>query len=456
KNRNKSCEMRAAKRGIDESQLSSDDVIEVKRSKTREVAIEVGSEPLETHRLYFTKITGLPSRFNECAYNLDEILNQIKPVSSIHFNFMVDTQWLISQYPTSSRNLPMTIVIGEKLGTSAREIKEEAEKEGWTNIVVDTASLPIPFGVHHSKLSIFEDDNMHIHVIVSTANLLPYDWEGKTQMFYYMRTAVGIQPSEREERKVEKEVPIVMDLIEYLTRYKMDGMEYWTDRFRNSLFDFTVNRIVFSVPGYHKGEEMNLVGHKSVRDILKKARANDQNGRKTLICQSSSIGSLGARPSVWLGDEFTLSMRGGRDPTGTQCWMIYPTKEDVENGVDGKAGGGSLPYSKATAEKQEWLLKNMCKWRAENWGRSRIMPHVKSYLQVDQTTRRFDWQIVTSANLSKAAWGQLQKNGMQLMIRSFEIGVLIMDPNCIRVPFDYPLARYKEGDRPWYIDDMDE
>lgn len=37
---------------------------------------------------------------------------------------------------------------------------------------VSTASLPIPFGTHHSKLSLFEDDDMTLHVIVSTANLL--------------------------------------------------------------------------------------------------------------------------------------------------------------------------------------------------------------------------------------------------------------------------------------------
>ena len=34
--------------------------------------------------------------------------------------------------------------------------------------------------------------------------------------------------------------------------------------------------------------------------------------------------------------------------------------------------------------------------------------------------------IIFSANLSKAAWGTLEKNGQQLMIRSYEIGVLFL------------------------------
>ncbi|KAF8370791.1 hypothetical protein PRIPAC_77220 [Pristionchus pacificus] len=421
----------------------------------RPATILIDNSPLEPHKLYFTKIDGLPDRFNEHAYNLDELLSHIKPVSSVHFNFMIDTQWLISQYPSRCRNTPMTIIVGDKQGTTVKEIKSEAEKEGWTNINVSTASLPIPFGTHHSKLSLFEDDDMTLHIVVSTANLLPYDWEGKTQLFYYMKSTRKLS-FERFPRRVEKGIPIVMDLIEYLGRYPIEGLTYWKDRMGETEFEYTVNRIVFSVPGYHKGDEMNKVGHMLVRSILKKERASDQNSKKTLVCQSSSIGSLGSHPSKWLGGEFTKSMRGDKDILNTHCWMIYPTKDDVEGSVDGNSSGGSLPYAKKTAEKQEWLLKNMCKWRSENWGRSRIMPHVKSYMQVDPNTRRFDWQIVTSANLSKAAWGELQKDGQQLMIRSYEIGVLVLDPHGIRVPFDYPLCRYKDGDRPWYIDDLND
>lgn len=31
------------------------------------------------------------------------------------------------------------------------------------------------------------------------------------------------------------------------------------------------------------------------------------------------------------------------------------------------------------------------------------------------------WLVLTSSNLSKAAWGALQKNNSQLMIRSYEV-----------------------------------
>lgn len=34
--------------------------------------------------------------------------------------------------------------------------------------------------------------------------------------------------------------------------------------------------------------------------------------------------------------------------------------------------------------------------------------------------------ILASHNLSKAAWGQLQKGGQQLFVMSFELGVLLL------------------------------
>uniref|UniRef100_A0A8C0AY16 Tyrosyl-DNA phosphodiesterase 1 n=1 Tax=Buteo japonicus TaxID=224669 RepID=A0A8C0AY16_9AVES len=40
--------------------------------------------------------------------------------------------------------------------------------------------------------------------------------------------------------------------------------------------------------------------------------------------------------------------------------------------------------------------------------------------------QKIAWFLVTSANLSKAAWGALEKNGTQLMIRSYELGVLFL------------------------------
>lgn len=49
--------------------------------------------------------------------------------------------------------------------------KLQVRKRKLENVTVGKASLPIPFGTHHTKLTIFESDDS-LHVLISTANLL--------------------------------------------------------------------------------------------------------------------------------------------------------------------------------------------------------------------------------------------------------------------------------------------
>lgn len=42
--------------------------------------------------------------------------------------------------------------------------------------------------------------------------------------------------------------------------------------------------------------------------------------------------------------------------------------------------------------------------------------------------------IPPSANLSKAAWGALEKNSTQMMVRSYELGVLFLPSAFVSIP----------------------
>jgi len=73
-----------------------------------------------------------------------------------------------------------------------------------------------------------------------------------------------------------------------------------------------------------------------------------------------------------------------------------------------------------------------------------------------------------SANLSKAAWGSLNKSGDKLLIKSYEVGVLFLpkylngkdffsltkdeSEHSFYLPYDAPLTRFSETDVPWLID----
>lgn len=134
-------------------------------------------------------------------------------------------------------------------------------------------------------------------------------------------------------------------------------------------------------------------------------------------------------------------------------------------------------------------------------GRERAAPHIKTYGRVthnptnnnnnSKTSTRdgdmggagrwsFDWFLITSANLSKAAWGAPETGGLR--IRSYEAGVLL-SPSLygddtvlvpvwrsntpseeqvkwakekgykrivgVRMAWDLPFTKYGEGDVPW-------
>ena len=94
--------------------------------------------------------------------------------------------------------------------------------------------------------------------------------------------------------------------------------------------------------------------------------------------------------------------------------VIYPSKKNVLDSLDGLLGGGCLPYRKNVHEKQTWLRDYLHQWKSEKWSRNRAMPHIKTYAQVQD--KKAAYVLLTSANLSKAAWGKLNKAGDKLHI----------------------------------------
>ena len=110
-------------------------------------------------------------------------------------------------------------------------------------------------------------------------------------------------------------------------------------------------------------------------------------------------------------------------------------------------------------------------------GRKRAAPHIKTYIRfADSSKKTIDWILVTSANLSKQAWGEAINAAGEVRVCSYEIGVLVwpelygenatMVPTFktdtpqadnandgsivgVRMPYDLPLVSYAKDDLPW-------
>lgn len=188
-----------------------------------------------------------------------------------------------------------------------------------------------------------------------------------------------------------------------------------------------------SVPGGHReGPRGHPWGHPRVGSLLQKHCAPIDE-KIPVVCQSSSIGSLGINVQAWIQHDFLHSLRRDCKPLGVRQLpafkMIYPSYSNVSRSHDGMLGGGCLPYGKNTNDKQPWLKTHLQQWSSKLRHRSRAMPHIKSYTRFNLEDKSVYWFCLTSANLSKAAWGAFNKNvniSQCLRIANYEVGVLFL------------------------------
>jgi tyrosyl-DNA phosphodiesterase-1 len=236
---------------------------------------------------------------------------------------------------------------------------------------------------------------------------------------------------------------------------------------------------------------------------------------KGLVVQVSSISSLGVENSFL--DEIVYAMTPRT--ADHRVNLIWPTVATIRNSNQGYYSGGSLParqrdiFDSSSATVVKSCLRNILRrWEGEISGRSLVMPHMKCYFEyaIHHTAHKrkrdnsdsdtniifkldnnnhleasecsLSWFLLTSSNLSMAAWGKKEKKGKQLYIKSYELGVLFL-PELIKstrrnfsctpqhavlgvdaadkeemnlvsfpVPFRFPAPAYSSGDIPWTWD----
>uniref|UniRef100_A0A3Q1ED72 Tyrosyl-DNA phosphodiesterase 1 n=1 Tax=Acanthochromis polyacanthus TaxID=80966 RepID=A0A3Q1ED72_9TELE len=259
-------------------------------------------------------------------------------------------------------------------------------------------------------------------VIILTSNLIRADWYQKTQGMW-MSPLFPRLPKGSSATAGESSTFFKRDLLEYLASYRAPELEEWIQRIKEHDLSEAKVYLVGSTPGRYVGSDMERWGHLRLRKV------------KTAFFSS----------------------------------IFKPNIEDVRMSLEGYPAGGSLPYSIQTAQKQLWLHSFFHRWKANSTGRSHAMPHIKTYMRASPDFTQLAWFLVTSANLSKAAWGALEKNNTQIMIRSYELGVLYVpsafnmktfpvDKNPFPVsssssgfpvPFDLPPTCYSSKDQPW-------
>ncbi|XP_028767822.1 tyrosyl-DNA phosphodiesterase 1 isoform X2 [Neltuma alba] len=367
-----------------------------------------------TFRLLSVK--GLPQWANTSCVSINDVIQGDIRVAVLS-NYMVDIDWLIPACPALSKIPHVLVIHGESDG---KRIKPAS----W---ILHKPPLPISFGTHHSKAMILVYPQ-GVRVIVHTANLIYVDWNNKSQGLWMQDFPWKDQNNPTKGSGFEN------DLIEYLNVLKWPEFSVMLPSLGNfsispsffKKFDYSnaVVRLVASVPGYHTGTSLKRWGHMKLKSLLHDCTFDEEFKNSPIVYQFSSLGSLDEK---WM-TELTSSMSAGfsedKAPLGIgKPQMIFPTVEDVRCSLEGYAAGSAIPSPLKNVEK-DFLKKYWAKWKADHTGRSRAMPHIKTFTRYNG--QNLAWFLLTSANLSKAAWGALQKNNSQLMIRSYELGVLFL------------------------------
>ena len=238
-----------------------------------------------------------------------------------------------------------------------------------------------------------------------------------------------------------------------------------------------------------------------------------------IVAQVSSLATLGSTDS-WLRQTMFSALSGGQVvPTQRQKQnrekaiaaqsrvpvlraekpqfrVVFPVADEIRRSLDGYVSGTSIHTKIKTAQQQrqlEYMNPIMCHWANDvpdgeplpdrsqvphcDAGRNRAAPHIKTYVRYapDGTV---DWVLMTSANLSKQAWGEAKTStGNQMRIASYELGVLVwpellaagatMQPVFkrdtfkgaagpepvvpLRMPYSLPLQRYSSTEVPWVV-----
>ncbi|KAF9206034.1 tyrosyl-DNA phosphodiesterase 1, partial [Podila verticillata] len=262
--------------------------------------------------------------------------------------------------------------------------------------------------------------------VVHTANMIERDWRNKTQAIFTTGRLV-----KKPQLIGLATCAFERDLLEYMSKYS----HHQEISARISQYDFTGVKgvLVGSVPGRFSGVEKNKWGHMRLRSVLRQqveiSKACIVNSK--IICQISSVGSLGKNSQDWLRGEFEMSLNAHRQSnymasSKADLCVVFPTAENVRTSYEGWSMGGSLPFKETSYTKQAHYLNPLLhSWQAAKSGRDHAMPHIKTFTRVScmEEADVISWFLLTSANLSKPAWGVLKDGAIS--IQSYELGVLV-------------------------------
>ncbi|OTB12734.1 hypothetical protein K445DRAFT_25446 [Daldinia sp. EC12] len=441
--------------------------------------------------IQLTTIKDLSEESNNEAISLHDLLGDPLIAECWEFNYLHDVDFLMSHFDEDTRSLVKVHIVH---GFWKRDDQQSSQ---YKNVTLHTAYMPEMFGTHHSKMLILFRHDDTAQVIIHTANMISKDWTNMTN---------GVWQSPRLPRLTESHKSSETDMrIGYGQRFKADLLNYlraystkralcksMVDELEKYDFSAVRGALVASVPGKHDinddGPSKTGWGWAGVKHALSTVPV--EPGQSEIVVQISSIATLGAT-DTWLKHTLFDSLSSARASSSKPKFKImFPTPDEIRRSLDGYASGASIHMkiqSAAQTKQLQYMKPMLYHWANDceegiieegeirHGGRKRAAPHIKTYIRYNEN-KSIDWAMLTSANISRQAWGEAANAG-QIRIASWEIGVLVWpelfedgakmvatlktdmprkddlegeEPLVgLRVPYSFPLQKYGDDEVPW-------
>lgn len=458
------------------------------KGKSKAVPDEAPKAPSKPRSPFqLTRIRDLPPDLNHDTVTLPDLIGDPLLSECWEFNYLHSIAFLLSALDPAVRPLVnLHIIHGFWKRADPRRAALASDAAPHPNITLHTAYLPQPFGTHHTKMIILFRRDDTAQLVIHTANLIPHDWTNMTNAVWCSpRLPLLPVPDTSTTPNAAPGTPAAFKttLLSYLSAYPASVYTPLAAALARYSFAGIRAHLVASVPTSPSQSPVPF-GWPSLPPVLRTIPPSPSpSPPATIALQISSIATLGPTPS-WLRETLFPALAPS-DHQRVKWKVIFPTPAEIRASLDGYVSGTSI-HTKTQSTQQGkqlgYLRPLFCRWDRKGGegggrdaGRGRAAPHVKTYIRYGQEGPkgevRVEWALLTSANLSKQAWGGGRNKEGRVRVASYEMGVLVW-PGLwgegrvmegvfgrdeadgegvvpLRMAYGWPLRGYGEGDEPW-------
>nr|XP_031864193.1 uncharacterized protein CI109_000105 [Kwoniella shandongensis]KAA5531265.1 hypothetical protein CI109_000105 [Kwoniella shandongensis] len=437
---------------------------------------------------------------SERTFSPKQVVGKHSEISLIIMSsFVIDDQWIGDQAILPPPEIVPTNIVRPHL-------KDKPEYNGKIELQVNGELWVYPrmiggWGSAHMKYFWIFYKTGRLRVVISTANMVPYDWEWIENTIFVQDFLPLPKPVSFRENYLPHDLPqqfrdlFVHTRVHTAIRHIIANHPNGTsisfkpdDGFADmTKYDWSKVkvRLVMSVPGTYTGhDKLDGYGMCRLGKVLSEEGWVPQAGEKVSAeFQGSSLGQYGLdwfdKFYQFCSGKTARALVGRPKPSAWPSMkVLFPSLATVDASELGRGGGGTMFAGKAFNKVTQPLFHDA------NSKRGGVLMHAKMLIAIFEPESRhlgFDssptkggkrkaseiedgnggvggWIYVGSHNFSSAAWGtlDLKKSPPVLNVKNYEIGVVFpLDRRNARAtadliaPYKRPARRYTAGDVPW-------